>query len=125
MIDLSAYKLYYKGTESINLKRIFNKVNSINCCSFLIVISERKQQMAPQEPSNESVVYENGVLYENEPAAEDCGLKRPPRKIAAKRTFEYKWFNMFTISFLHVQAVYGAYLAITGHAKWQTLFFGT
>lgn len=81
--------------------------------------------MALREPSNESVVYENGILYENEAEAEDCGLYKPPRKIAEKRTFEYKWFNMFTISFLHVQAVYGAYLAITGHAKWQTLFFGT
>ncbi|KAL7020715.1 hypothetical protein ACKWTF_011621 [Chironomus riparius] len=78
-----------------------------------------------ESSKNESIVYENGILYENEAeaAAENCGLKKPLRKIADKRTFEYKWFNMLTIGSLHVQAVYGAYLAITGHAKWQTLFF--
>jgi len=81
--------------------------------------------MARLELSSASVVHENGILYENEAEAEDCGLKKPTRKFAEKRTFEYKWFNIITISFLHIQAVYGAYLAITGHAKWQTLFFGT
>ena len=81
--------------------------------------------MAPRESLNGTVVHQNGVLYENDAEAVDCGLKKSEKEIVAKRTYKYKWFNIFAMGSLHVQAVYGAYLAITGHAKWQTLFFGT
>lgn len=80
--------------------------------------------MAPRESSILSLVRESGVLNEQDTVTEE------PKKNVSKthtpdaRNYEYKWFNIIAMSLLHIQAVYGAYLAITGHAKWQTLIFG-
>lgn len=66
----------------------------------------------------------SGVLNEQDAETFDGGLVQPEKRIAKKRNFELVWRNIFLMSLLHIQALYGAYLTFTGHAKWQTVVFG-
>lgn len=90
-----------------------------------IALSRNKQQMAPHDGNN-SVITECGVLDEHDEKKLNLNAnKNSSENIPVKRNYEYKWVNILGMAFLHSQAIYGAYLAITGHAKWQTLLFGT
>jgi hypothetical protein len=77
--------------------------------------------MAPREVG---VVRASGVLDEKDAETNDGGLKEPEKRIAKPRTFELQWRNIILMSLLHLNALYGVYLMITGQLMWKTLVFG-
>jgi hypothetical protein len=76
--------------------------------------------MAPREKTTRT----SGVLNEQDAETFDGGLIQPEERIAKKRKYELVWRNIFLMSLLHIQALYGAFLTFTGQAKWQTVLFG-
>lgn len=80
--------------------------------------------MAPRESSNTGLVRENGVLDEHDIKVDEPKKVPKLEKIKKAENTEYKWFNIIAMAVLHILAVYGVYIAVTGYAKWQTLIFG-
>lgn len=66
-----------------------------------------------------------GVLFEQDAETADGGLVQDIEKLkkADKRKLKLVWRNIIAFGYLHLAAVYGAYLMFTS-AKWQTIAFG-
>lgn len=66
-----------------------------------------------------------GVLFEYDAETVDGGLVKDIEKLkkAEKRKLKLVWRNIIAFGYLHMAAVYGAYLMFTS-AKWQTIAFG-
>lgn len=66
-----------------------------------------------------------GVLFEHDAETVDGGLAKDIEKLkkAEKRKLKLVWRNIIAFGYLHLAAVYGAYLMFTS-AKWQTIAFG-
>lgn len=66
-----------------------------------------------------------GVLFEYDAETVDGGLVKDIAKLkkAEKRKLNLVWRNIIAFGYLHLAAVYGAYLMVTS-AKWQTIVFG-
>ena len=66
-----------------------------------------------------------GVLFEQDAETIDGGLVKDIEKLkkAEKRKLKLVWRNIIAFGYLHLAALYGAYLLFTS-AKWQTIAFG-
>lgn len=66
-----------------------------------------------------------GVLNEDDAETFDGGLSKDiePLKKAEKRKLKLVWRNILLFGYLHLAALYGAWLCLTS-AKWATVFFG-
>ncbi|XP_037930479.1 acyl-CoA Delta(11) desaturase-like [Teleopsis dalmanni] len=66
-----------------------------------------------------------GVLFEYDAETIDGGLVKDIEKLkkAEKRKLKLVWRNIIAFGYLHLAALYGAWLLITS-AKWQTIGFG-
>lgn len=66
-----------------------------------------------------------GVLFEQDAETVDGGLYKDIEKLkkAEKRKLKLVWRNIIAFGYLHMAALYGAYLMFTS-AKWQTIGFG-
>lgn len=66
-----------------------------------------------------------GVLNEDDAETFDGGLSKDitPLKKAEKRMLKLVWRNIILFGYLHLAALYGAWLCLTS-AKWLTVFFG-
>lgn len=66
-----------------------------------------------------------GVLFEQDAETIDGGLVKDIEKLkkAEKRKLKLVWRNIIAFGYLHLAALYGAYLIFTS-AKWQTIAFG-
>mgnify|MGYP007092096464 CR=1 FL=1 len=76
--------------------------------------------------SKEQVQYQirpTGVLNEADTETVDGALAKPEVKIAKKRKYEIVWRNVILMSVLHVFALYGIWLMLSGQTKWQTMLF--
>lgn len=65
----------------------------------------------------------NGVLFEDDAATPDMALARAPVQQADSYPKQYVWRNIILFAYLHLAAIYGAYLFLFS-AKWQTDIFG-
>ncbi|TMW54346.1 hypothetical protein DOY81_000619 [Sarcophaga bullata] len=65
-----------------------------------------------------------GVLFEQDAETIDGGLVKDIEKLkkAEKRKLKLVWRNIIAFGYLHLAALYGAYLLFTS-AKWQTIAF--
>lgn len=66
-----------------------------------------------------------GVLFECDVETTDGALNKDivSMKKAEKRRLKLVWRNIIAFGYLHLAALYGAYLMIAS-AKWQTIIFG-
>lgn len=66
-----------------------------------------------------------GVLNEDDAETFDGGLSKDitPLKKAEKRKLKLVWRNILLFGYLHLAALYGAWLCLSS-AKWPTVFFG-
>ncbi|KAI9579170.1 acyl-CoA Delta(11) desaturase-like [Glossina fuscipes] len=67
---------------------------------------------------------QTGVLFEGDADTEDCALSVDVTQLkkAENRKLELVWRNIILFSYVHVAALYGAYLFLF-QAKWATVFF--
>lgn len=65
----------------------------------------------------------NGVLFEDDASTPDMALARTPIQHADSHPRQLVWRNIILFAYLHVAALYGAYLFLFS-AKWQTDIFG-
>lgn len=79
--------------------------------------------MAPKEYC-ESDIRPTGILQETDVETIDGSLVKPEERSAKKRKFELVWRNIIGMSILHLMALYGAWLLVSGRTKWQTNLFG-
>lgn len=77
--------------------------------------------------ANPKVLHEatTGVLFEQDAETIDGGLVKDIERLkkAEKRKLKLVWRNIIAFGYLHLAALYGAYLMFTS-AKWQTIVFG-
>ncbi|KAL0831341.1 hypothetical protein ABMA28_002170 [Loxostege sticticalis] len=64
----------------------------------------------------------NGVLFEDDASTPDMALARAPIQHADSHPRQLVWRNIILFAYLHVAALYGAYLFLFS-AKWQTDIF--
>lgn len=76
-------------------------------------------------PPNAATSEITGVLNENDAETVDGGLVKniESLKKAEKRPLKWVWRNIIAFGYLHLAAVYGAWLFLTA-AKWETAIFG-
>lgn len=65
-----------------------------------------------------------GILNEADAETKDGALLKPEGRIAKLRSYNLVWRNVILMSILHLMALYGGWLLITGQTKWQTALFG-
>lgn len=76
-------------------------------------------------PTNATSIEEcTGVLNESDSETIDGGLNKNVTKLkhAKHRKFNLVWFNVLEYIYIHVAAVYGAYLMVTSASIYTTLF---
>lgn len=80
---------------------------------------------AADSPPNKLQADSTGVLFECDVETTDGGLEKDitTLKKAEKRRLKLVWRNIIAFGYLHLAALYGAYLMIAS-AKWQTIVFG-
>lgn len=71
--------------------------------------------------SNGSVTIATGVLFEHD--SEPLVTEDIKKAATDKKPRELVWRNIILFSYLHLAALYGAFLFLTS-AKWQTDLFG-
>ncbi|KAH8247057.1 hypothetical protein KR032_008292 [Drosophila birchii] len=79
---------------------------------------------AADSPPNKLQQDSTGVLFECDVETTDGGLEKDitTLKKAEKRRLKLVWRNIIAFGYLHLAALYGAYLLVTS-AKWQTIAF--
>jgi hypothetical protein len=70
--------------------------------------------MAPRE------IVPSGVLSETEAETIDGALIKPAPQVAEDRKFVIVWRNVVVMSALHMLALAGLWMLMTGRTKWQT-----
>lgn len=67
----------------------------------------------------------SGVLFENDAQTPELALGTDSKKtdVPEKREVKLVWRNIILFTYLHLAALYGAYLFLTS-AKWKTDVFG-
>lgn len=90
-------------------------------------LTESLLASAGADNGNPKVLHEatTGVLFEQDAETIDGGLVKDIEKLkkAEKRKLKLVWRNIIAFGYLHMAALYGAWLMITS-AKWQTIAFG-
>ena len=70
---------------------------------------------------------ETGVLYEDEPIDDELNVEvKRDRGSSSRDHIECRWVwrNIIIFAYLHMAAVYGAYLVVSGQAKLWTNIWG-
>lgn len=90
-------------------------------------ISESHLAAAGDSERNPKVLHEatTGVLFEQDAETIDGGLVKDIERLkkAERRKMKLVWRNIIAFGYLHLAALYGAYLMFTS-AKWPTIVFG-
>lgn len=98
-----------------------------NAVSAPQAISESLINASSETNQNPKSLHEatTGVLFEYDAETIDGGLVKDIERLkkAEKRKLKLVWRNIIAFGYLHVAALYGAYLMFTS-AKWQTMVFG-
>lgn len=95
--------------------------NNNNNNKFIVEKNLLNSTKMPPNATNEIT----GVLNEDDAETYDGGLSKDitPLKKAEKRRLKLVWRNILLFGYLHLAALYGAWLCLSS-AKWPTVFFG-
>jgi hypothetical protein len=75
-------------------------------------------------PNPSSSFKPSGVLSEGEAETADGGLLASGDKVAAQRSYQLVWRNIFMITILHIFGFFGLWAVMNGRVKWQSNVFG-
>lgn len=73
--------------------------------------------------ANKIQLQPTGVLEPTERES-DQGFLNAQRKSLEARKFEYVWKNIIALSLLHIGAVYGLWILVSGQAMMKSFIFG-
>lgn len=79
--------------------------------------------MVPRAPQQNCEVLVGGVLNETDVETIDGGLATQSKAVAGRRKYKLVWRNIILFAYLHLAALYGAWLMLSS-AKWSTGIFG-